>query len=121
MAAVRATAELYTEHKLVRREVPHVADSYQLEAALVRSKNVVTSRPEDSSLPDLGPSLQLLEPTVLTEVADQVYETVIYKEVRHFMAPQDPCLAQVHVQALKDNGVLEPFQSLLQVWQVLKR
>ena len=52
-------------------------------------------------------------------MADQVYETVLRKEVRHSLAPQTTCLFKVRVQFPKDNGVLETFQGLLQVRQVL--
>ena len=106
---------------MIQQEFPHVADPYQLKVASVRSDNVVTSRTVDGSLPDLGPSLQVPEPTVLAEVADQVYETVIHNYFRHSLAPQAPGLFKVHIKVPKDNGVLETFQGLLQVWQVFKR
>ena len=67
------------------------------------------------------PSLQVPEPTALAEVADQVYETVLRKEVCHFLAPLDPHLVEVHVQVHKDDGFLETFQGFLQVRQVLER
>ena len=64
---------------MIRPEVPHVADTYQIEAASIWSDNVVTSRPEDGSLSDLGTSLQVPEPTTLAEVAYQVDETVLHE------------------------------------------
>ena len=75
---------------MIQREVFHVADPDQLEATTVHSENLVTSQPEDGSLPELVPSLQVLEPTALAEVADQLYETLIPKEVRHLLALWDP-------------------------------
>ena len=101
--------------EVIQREVPHIANTYQIEAALVRSKNVVTSRPEEGDLLDLGPIFQVPEPMALAEVSDQVYESVLHKEVRHFQAPPTPCLVEVHVQVSKENGVLEKFKGLLQV------
>ena len=89
--------------------------------APVRSKNVVTSRPEDGSLLDLGLSLQVPEPTALSELVDQVYETALRKEVRHLLAPRDPFFVGVHVQVPEENGVPEALQVLLKVGQVLQR
>ena len=48
----------------------------EISLATVRSENVITSRPEDSSFSELGPSLQVKEPMALAEVADQVYEII---------------------------------------------
>ena len=98
----------------------HVTDPYQLKMTQVCSENLVTYRPEDGSLSDLGPSLQVPEPTVLAEALDQVYETVIGKEVRHLLAPRDPCFVEVHVQVREDNGVPEALQRPFQVWKVLQ-
>ena len=89
--------------------------------SMVRSKNVVTSRPEYVSLSDLVPSLQVLEPTALAEVVDQVYEIVLYEEVRHSLDLRDPLLVKVQFQFPKYNGVLEKFQGLLQARQVIER
>ena len=116
----RASEESCPQREMIQREVPHVADPYHIEAASVQSENVVTSRPEDGSLPDLEPSLQVLGLTALVEVADQVYETVLREEVRHLLDPQAPFLVKVHVQVPNGNGVLETFEGLLQVWQVLE-
>ena len=49
-----------------------------------------TSWPEDGALSDLVPSLQVPKPMALVEVAAQVYETVLHKEVCHSLAPRDP-------------------------------
>ena len=62
--------------EVIRRKFAHVSDLNKLEAALVCPENVVAYRLEENSLPDLGPSLQVLKLTVLAEVADQVYETM---------------------------------------------
>ena len=43
----------------------------------------------------------------LTEVADQVYDTVLHKEVCHSLDPRSPCFVKVQVQALMYNGVPE--------------
>ena len=69
----------------------------------------------------LVPSLQVPEPTALVEVAYQVYEIVLLKEVRHSLDPQDPRLLEFLFQVPKDDGVLETFQGLFQVHQVLNR
>ena len=61
----------------------HVADPYQLKVAPDRSENVVTSQLEDIYLMELGPIIQVPEPTTLAEVVDQVYETVLREEVHH--------------------------------------
>ena len=82
---------------------------------------MVTSRPEDSSLPDFVPSLQVPEPTALAKLADQVYETVLSEEVYHLLSLQVPRLVEVYVQFPKDDGVLETFQDLLQVRKVPER
>ena len=66
-------------------------------------------------MPDLGPSLQVPEPTVLAELVDQVYEAVLCEEVPHLIALRDPRLVNIHVQLPKDYGVLETFHSHLQV------
>ena len=84
MAAGGSTEEPCPEREVVRQEVTHVTDPYHIEAASVRSENVVTSRLEDGSLPDLGPSLQFTEPTVLAEVADLLVEYGLIYLVRHF-------------------------------------
>ena len=70
-------------------------------------------------MPDLGPSLQVPEPTVLVEVADQVYENVLRKEVHHILAPRDSHFVKVHHQVSKNHGVPEVLQGFLQVRQVL--
>ena len=57
MSACRALEELCPEREVIQREVVHVADTYQPEAASVHSENVFTSRPGDGSLTDFGPSL----------------------------------------------------------------
>ena len=119
MAVVKASEELCPHYEVISQKVPHIAYPYHLKAASVRSENEVTSRPEDGYLLDLGPSLQVPEPTSLAEVADQVYDTILRKEVCHYMALRD--LVEVHVQVPKDNGVLETFQVLLQVWHVMER
>ena len=104
---------------MVRQEVLHFADTYQLEAAPVRCKNVVSYRPADCALPELGPSLHDTEHTALAEVADHVYETVLHEEVRHLLPRRDPHFIKVHVQVPKENEVLKVFWGLLQVCQVL--
>ena len=71
--------------------------------ASVRSENVVISRPEDGSLLDLGPSIQVPEPAALAEVADQVYETVLHEEVCHLLDLRDTCLIEVHIQVTKED------------------
>ena len=96
----------------------HVTDPYQLKMTQVCSENLVTYRPEDGSLSDLGPSLQVPEPTVLAEVLDQVYETVLGKDVRHLLAPRDSCFVEVHIKTPKENGVLGALQCLLKFRQV---
>ena len=96
-------------------------DLNNLELVLVRPKNSVESRPEDGPLPGLGPSLKVMEPTVLAEVADQVYETVLHEEVLHLLDTRYPCFFEVHVQVPEDNGVSEVLQGLLQVRHVLHR
>ena len=98
----------------------HVLDPNQLEKVLVRPNKLVASRLEDGSLTDLVPSLQVPKPTALTEVADQVYETVLCKEVRHTLDPRDPYFVEVHVHSPKYNGVPEEMHGLLQVRQVLQ-
>ena len=93
---------------MIRREFPHVADPYRIEVALVWSWNVVTSLPKDSSLLDLGPSNMVLEPMALLKVADQVYKTVLCKEVRHLLALRAPHLVKFHGQVPKDDcGTLQ--------------
>ena len=57
--------------------------------ALVRPENLVTSRLNDSSLSDLGPSMQVIKPVVLSEVPEQVHKTILHKEVWHALALQD--------------------------------
>ena len=106
---------------MIRREVAHVSDPNQIEAAPVRPENLVTSWLEDGSLPDSGPRLQVPEPTALAEVADQVYENVLRKEVRHSLDTRDPYFVEVHVQDPKDNGAPEALRGLLQARQVLQR
>ena len=100
---------------MIQQEYTRFVDPYHLEAASIRSENVVTSRKEDSSLSDFGPSIQVLEPTALVEVADQVYETVLHKEDCHLLVMQAPRFAKVHVQVPEDIGVPEALQGLLQV------
>ena len=70
VAVVKASEELCPHYEVISQNVPHIAYTYHLKAASVRSENVVTSRPEDGYLLDLGPSLQVPEPTALAEVAD---------------------------------------------------
>ena len=67
---------------------------------------------------ELVPSIQALEPTALAEVAYQVYEIIIRKEVLYSLAPRYSCLVETHVQVSEDDGVPEPFQGLIQVRQV---
>ena len=43
----------------------------------------------------------------MEEVADQVYETVLLKEVHHLLDPRDPCFVEVHVQSPEENGFPE--------------
>ena len=105
---------------MIQQEVAHVSDINKLEAELVCPENVVVSRSEDGYLSNLGPSLQVKKPTALAEVADQVYDTVLRKEVRHLLAPQDPLFVEVHVQVPKENGVPEALQGLLQVRQAIQ-
>ena len=99
----------------------HVSDPYQLKAAPVRLKNIFTSWSEDGSLSELLPSLQVTKHEALSEVPDQVYETVLCEEVRHALAMQDPRFIEVHVQTPKVNGAPEALQGLLKVRQVLQR
>ena len=106
---------------MIQLEVAHVSDLNKLEAARVRPNIVVASLPEDSSLLDFGPSLQVPKPKARAEVADQVYDTILQKEVRHLLDSQDPRSVEVHIQAPKDNGVPEALQGILQVRQVLQR
>ena len=86
---------------MIRQEVAHVLDLNNLEEAPVYPENLVASRSEDGSLSNLGPSLQVKKPTALAEVADQVYDTVLRKEVRHLLALQAPRFFEFHVQVPK--------------------
>ena len=74
----------------------------------------------DGSLSNLEPSLQVTKPTALAEVADQVYETVLRKEVLHLLARQAPRFIEVHVQVPEENGVPDALQGLLQVRQAIQ-
>ena len=98
----------------------HVSDPNQLEAVPVCPKNVVASQLEDSSLLDLGPSLQVSEPTALEEVANHIYDIVVSEEFCYSLAPQAPRFVDVHVQVPKDNGVSDALQGLPQVSHVLQ-
>ena len=51
---------------------------------------------------------------------DQVYYTLLREEVRHTLAPQDPCFVEVHVQVPRDNGVPEVLQGFLKVRQMFQ-
>ena len=106
---------------MIRQDVSHVADTYQLEVVPVSSNNVVTYRPEYGSLLVLVTSIQVRDPAVLEEVADQFYETVLREEVRHLLDPWDPRFVKVHVQVPDENGVPEALKGLLQIRQVIQR
>ena len=106
---------------MIQQEVAHVSDPNKLEAALVCPDNIVASQPEDGSLPDLGPSLQVTKLTALVEVTDQVYENVLCEEFCHSLALRAPFFVKVHIQVPENNGVPEALQGLLQVRQVLQR
>ena len=93
----------------------------QLEAAPFLPDNIFSYRLEDGSLPDLGPSLQVPEPTALAKVTDRVYETVLHKEVRHSLDMWNPFFFKVHIQFPEDYGFPEALQGLLQVRQVIQR
>ena len=51
---------------------------------------------------------------------DQVYENLLYEEVRHTLVTQYPSFIEVHVQVPKDNGVPEALHGLLKVRQVFQ-
>ena len=67
--------------------IAHVLNLYEFEAAPICPKIVIAPRSEDSALPDLCPSLQVLEPALLSKVSDQVNKTILCKEVCHALAP----------------------------------
>ena len=96
-------------------------DTNKLHAAPVRPNNAVASLSEDGSLSDLGPSIQFHKPIALAEVAEQFYETVLSKEVRHSFALRDPYFFEVQFQSHKENGVPEALYGLLQVSQMIQR
>ena len=100
---------------MIGHVVAHVLDPKQLEAAPVRPNNVIKSRSEDGSLPDLLPSLQVSKPAALSKVSNQVDDIVLRKEVRHALSLRAPCFVKVHIKNPKDNGVLEALQGLFQV------
>ena len=93
------------ERKVIWQEVAHVLDPNHIEEAPVRPENVFASLLEDGSLSDLGPSLLVLKPTVLAEVEEQVYETVLCKEVCHSLDPRATWFIDIHVESPEDNGV----------------
>ena len=105
---------------MIRQVVAHVLDPNKLKAAPVRPENIISSLYEDGSLSVLWPSLQVSKPAALSELSDQVYETVLYEEVQHALDPQDPHFVKVHVQVPKDNGVHESLQGFLKVRQVFQ-
>ena len=90
MAAGRTSEYPCTEREVIRQEVVHVSDTNNIKAAPVRPENMVASRPEDSYLSDLGPSLQVPKPTVLVEVENQVYKIVLHDEIHHLLALRAP-------------------------------
>ena len=51
----------------------------------------------------------------ISEVPDQVYETVLYEEDRHALASQDLRFTKVHIQIPKKNEAPEELQGLLKV------
>ena len=53
----------------------------------------------------------VLEPMALLNVADQVYKTVLCKEVRHLLDLRAPHLVKFHGQVPKDDCVLETFRA----------
>ena len=57
---------------------------------------------------------------VLAEVADQIYDTVLHKEVHHLLSPWAPRFVEGHVQVPEEHGVHEGLQGLLQVRQMLQ-
>ena len=96
-------------------------DPNQLEEVPILPENVVAYQLENGYLPNLGPSLQFPKPMALSEAADQVYETVLCKEVCHSLDLRAHCFVKVHVQDPKGNGVPKELQGFLQVSQVLQR
>ena len=56
----------------------------------------------------------------MSEVSDQVYETVLREEVRHVLDPRSPRFIEVHVQIPKDNGFPEALQVHLKFIQLLQ-
>ena len=58
-------------------------DLNKLKVVPVSTKNVIASRLEDGSLPGLGPSLEIPKPKALVELEDQVYETLLCKDIRN--------------------------------------
>ena len=54
-------------------------------------------------------------------MVEQVYETVLCKEVCHSLDLRAHCFVKVHVQDPKGNGVPKELQGFLQVSQVLQR
>ena len=51
---------------------------------------------------------------------DQVYETLLRKEARNTLVPQDTRFFEVHVQIPRENGVPEGMYGLLKVRQVFQ-
>ena len=54
----------------------------------------------------------------MSEVLDQVYETVLHKQVQHMLDPQFTCFVEVQVHITKDNGVPKELQGQWRGWNV---
>ena len=61
--------------------VPQVSNPHHFKESSVCLQDVVTTRLQQYTLPDLGPRLQVSEPQALVEVSEEVHQPKLHQQI----------------------------------------
>ena len=86
------------QHVVVGCEVAGVADTDKFKESPIGAHDVVTSRPDDGSIPILPPGLPVGECSTLLEVVKHVFEAICGNDLCHLAVAEGSKVEEVNVK-----------------------
>ena len=82
---------------MFQRIGPHVSNNHHFKELLIHTQDLVTTLPQQDTLADLGPHLQVSETKALTEVTEEVHHPKLHQNISNFLTERVLGLSNVNV------------------------
>ena len=94
--------------KIVRKIFPPVSNAHHLKELSLCTQDVVGKTPQQYTLPDLGPRIQVSETKALSELPEVFHPPEIHQHISNFMTARVLGLFNVGVEIPYNYGILVP-------------